>query len=425
MFGFGKKKQLKEEVESLREELEQIKNEAKGDYPLSWSDVFGGNVTASGAVVNTTTAMRVSAVFACVNLISGAVSSSPARIFKRDGELNLPAPKHGLSRLLSLRPNEYMTASTFWQMFASQKVLNGNGYAGIIRTRNGKAEALVPLLEHRVEPYQAWQLGLDQKLNVSASRLYYQVMWDDGTSSVLDQDDMLHVPNIGWNGWKGLSTIKAGAESMGLALSAEKSASALFSNGMRPDLAISYPKNLSDDAFARLREHLDQRYSGAGNHHKPMILEADGSAKTLSMNADDAQLIESRAFSVVDIARFFSVPPVMIGQSDKTSSWGSGVEQMARWFTTFTMNNHFTSIEQELEIKIFRTGTYFAKFDESELTRGDTKTRHDSYKTARGSMQEPGYMTINEIREREGLPPIEGGDALQKPMIKEAAKNEQ
>lgn len=103
------------------------------------------------------------------------------------------------------------------------------------------------------------------------------------------------------------------------------------------------------------------------------------------MSAEDAQLIESRQFSVIDICRFFGVPPVMIGETEKTSSWGSGVEQMARWFTTFTLNDHLTAIEQELEAKLFRDG-FFAEFDESELTRGDTKTRGEFYRIARGSM---------------------------------------
>lgn len=88
---------------------------------------------------------------------------------------------------------------------------------------------------------------------------------------------------------------------------------------------------------------------------------------------------------------------------------------MARWFTTFTLNDHLTAFEQELEVKIFRGDGHFAEFDESELTRGDTKTRGEYYRTARGSMQEPGFMTVNEIRSAEGLPPIAGGDTMQRP----------
>ena len=187
---------------------------------------------------------------------------------------------------------------------------------------------------------------------------------------------------------------------------------------MLSKIALTYPAKLTDDVKENLREYFDARYTGTANHHRPLLLTEGGEAKTLSMSAEDAQLIESRQFSVIDICRFFGVPPVMIGETEKTSSWGSGVEQMARWFTTFTLNDHLTAIEQELEAKLFRDG-FFAEFDESELTRGDTKTRGEFYRIARGSMQEPGFMTTNEIRGAEGLPPVEGGDALQRPAAKD------
>ena len=187
---------------------------------------------------------------------------------------------------------------------------------------------------------------------------------------------------------------------------------------MLSKIALTYPGKLDLKVADDLREFFDARYTGTANHHRPLLLTEGGEAKTLSMSAEDAQLIESRQFSVIDICRFFGVPPVMIGETEKTSSWGSGVEQMARWFTTFTLNDHLTAIEQELESKLFRDG-FFAEFDESELTRGDTKTRGEFYRIARGSMQEPGFMTTNEIRAAEGLPPIDGGDELQHPVKKD------
>ena len=134
------------------------------------------------------------------------------------------------------------------------------------------------------------------------------------------------------------------------------------------------------------------------------------------MSAADAQLLESRKFSVPEICRFFGVPPVMIGETEKTTSWGSGVEQMARWFAMFTMNEHFMAFEQELSVKLFRDDGSFAEFDENELMRGDTKTRGDYFKAALGSLQQPGWMTPNEVRAAEGLPKVDDGETLQKPV---------
>lgn len=385
----------------------------------TWEAVLGGLATTSGQVVNADTAMRCSAVFACVRLISGAVSCSPVRIYKRNGDERERTPKHALDTVLRLRPNRFMTAATFWKFFVSSKLLSGNAYANIIRGRGGVALGLYPHNPRNVTVYFAWELGLDQKIGVEKNRLFYQVTFEDGGQKLFDQDDMIHVQNVPGIGSvsskQGISTIKAMANSVGLSLGAEESSAKFFDNGMVSQIALTYPKQFSPEGFERLRAHLRQKYSGSKNHHEPLILTEGGEAKTLSMSAEDAQLLESRKFSVIDICRFFGVNPVMVGESEKTSSWGSGVEQMGRWFNTLTMNEHFTAIEQELEVKLFRDDGHFAEFDETELTRGDTKTRGDFYRVARGSMQEPGFMTINEIRASEGLAPVEGGDQLQRP----------
>lgn len=400
MAWFKKKNPLAEEVEQLRTELAAVKNE------ISIIDAFGNEKIFLDTFrlpnpVSQDTAMRVSAVFACVRLIAGAISSAPLNIY-RSGSLD-PIESHPFLNMLSLSPNPHITASVFWKTLAANKVLNGNAYAAINRAPSGRAVSLVPLAANRVTPYQAWELRFDETLKADPHRLFYYVTWDNGTMSVLDQDDMIHVPNIGWDGKQGLSTIKAGAQAMGLAISAEESATKMFSNGMQTNFAISYPNKLAPDAADRLKKYIEEKYQGSTNHHKPLILTEGGDIKQLSLNAEDAQLIESRQFSVIDIARFFGVPPIMIGESEKTSSWGSGVEQMFRAFHTLTMNDHYTDFEQEINRKIFRGSDYRVNFDESELTRGDTKTRAEYFKAALGGTQNPGWMTQNQVRKAEGM----------------------
>lgn len=384
-----------------------------------WADIFGGGFSAAGQIVNADTAMKIGAVFACVQLISGAASCSPIQTYKR-GEDRKEAPNHFLAPLLRLRPNRFMTASTFWTGFLSHKLLQGNGYANIVRDRWGTPVALYPLMPRNVAVYFAWELGLDGKLGVERNRLFYGVTFPDGAYKVFDQDDMLHVPNIlSSDGKTGLSTVKAMAQAAGLALAAEESSAKFFENGMQFDKALKYDKQLSAEGLKLLREELDRRHSGTQNHHRPMILTEGGEFQQLTMSAADAQLLESRKFSVIDVCRFFGVPPVMIGETEKTSSWGSGVEQMGRWFTTFTVNKHFTAIEQELEVKLFRNDGHFAEFDESELTRGDLKARAEYYKAGLGSLQTPGWLKVNEVRKAELLSRVEDGDTLQKPVLKD------
>ena len=412
-----KTKDLEKELQAVKEELSAIKN---AEFSIRDSQSFYGYIYGgmNQYTIGPDSAMRCSAVFACVRLIAGAIASAPVRIYKKiPGGQRTPEYKHPYLRLLTQQPNGYMTASTFWKTLAEQKVLTGNGYAVITRASSGRPVALTPIKSSRVEVYQAWERGFDKTMsNTGKFDLFYSVSYDDGTKAIVPAEDMVHVPNVGWDGKKGLSTIQAGAKAMGLALSAEESAARLFDNGMISQLALTYPTKLTPDAQQALRESLANKYSGVSNHHKPLILTEGGDVKTVSMSAEDAQLLEARQFSVIDIARFFGVPPVMIGESEKTSSWGSGVEQMARWFVMFTLNDHLTDIEQELSVKLFKNSDYVAEFDEAELTRGDTKTRGEFYRMARGSLQEPGIMTINEIREAEGLPPVPEGNKIYTPM---------
>lgn len=407
-----------------REEAQPQNDVSSSSYSLldaeRWAEFFQGSQTYAGQIVNPDTAMRASAVFSCVRLISAAVACAPVKVYRRKGDLRERREQHPLAEMLRIRPNRFMTAATFWKALMMDKLLRGNAYAHIIRRGGGQPIALMPLKAAHVAVYYAWELGLDQSVGAERNRLFYAVSFDDGGYQVLDQDDVLHVPNVGWNGKYGISTISAMAQTVGLALGAEQSSAMFFENGMQPSISITIPTSPSEDAKARFREHLKERFGGASNHHKPLVLFDGGKAEPLSMTAEDAQLLESRKFSVIDICRFFGVHPVMIGENEKTSSFGGGIEQMGRWFNTLTLNEHFTAYEQEMETKLFVDGC-FAEFDESEITRGDTQARANYYNIMRGSLTQPQLLTVNEMRAAEGFAPIPGGDDLYKPEIKTAA----
>lgn len=418
----------------LKSKLNRPQNADSGRLDLSnpetWEDVLGGlRRTYSGKAVNETTAMKVSAVYACVRLISGAISTAPMVVYQGErtgGSAGYtPAPNHPLAPVLRLRPNPIITACTFWRSMVLSKLLHGNAYAVIGRDRMGRPSTLSYVRPYRVNVYQAWELGLDAKISAERERLYYLVTMDHGNQIMLDQDDVLHVPGVGWDGKRGLSTLAAGAEAMGLAMAEQEHGARFFGQGASFNFAIQYPRQLSEDGVKLLRDYWTRRHAGVGNSHIPPILTEGGEIQPFSMSARDAQLLESRQFSVIDVCRFFGVPPVMIGETEKTSSWGSGVESMGRWFVTYALNDHLTAIEQEVERKLFSGDSHFAEFDESEMTRGDVAARYASHRIARGNMQEPGFKTVNEIRAEEGLPPIEGGDELQRPEPAKGQNDEQ
>ncbi len=414
MWPFGRRKR---EIEALRTELMEFKNQAPTDAAFSnWVELFGHHFQSlAGPVVTSESAMRSSTVFACVRLIGSSISSSPCLTYKGrygiKGERKL-AWDHPRAAQLRLQPCASVTASMFWKFIIQHKLLSGNAYA-IIRP-----DSLIPINPARVTPYQAWELGLDVKLGVDPFRLYYYVVWDNGKFEIFDQSDMLHFPNLGWDGKQGLSTVRAATQNIGLALAQEGHGAKFYGQGAQYNVVLKYPTKVGKDAAELITNaYLAKRQSHGNQYDIPLILSEGGDISQVSMSARDAQALEARQYSVIDQCRWFGVPPVMVGESEKTSSWGTGVEQMGRWFVMFTLNDHFSDIEQELERKLFNTGRFFAEFDESELTRGDTKTRAEYYRVMRGNSQEPGILTVEEMRIDEGRSPKPEIGELQKPTV--------
>ena len=380
------------------------------------SEIFGINKAYTGSYVSADSAMNIAAVFGCVRLIGGSISSCDLMTMKRTGDhlQNIqPDIGHKLYRMMRFAPNDFVTAPTFWKFIIQHRLVSGNGYAFINRKGPNTQEIdyIFGVKPTRVAVYMAWQLGFDKKLGVPPFRLFYYVTLDNGHFMVVDQDDMLHFPNLGWDGRRGLSTVTAAAQAFGLALAEEEHGARYFGQGIMSDIALSWPGKISKDTADQVKQTLRERNAGLANAYLPMILAEGAKVEHLSLNAQQAQLIDSRRFSVTDICRFFGVPPVMIGESTKVTSWGSGVEQMAQWFVRFTLNDHFTDIEHELERKLFGDGIHFAKFNELQLLRGDTATRANYLKDALGSVQSPGWMTQNEARDSENMPPASEAEA--------------
>lgn len=358
-------------------------------------------IVSAGVAVNERTIMQVSAVYACVNLIGGAIASMPLPIYKRTKEGRERAD-HDMWWLLNEQPWPTMTSAVFWETLTASLLLHGDAFARIHRRRDASPAGF--------EPIAASRIGLKRE----GDRLKYTIRSEDGTQAItLDQDDMLHVPGPGFDGMRGQSQIRyALRTAAGVALAADEYSSRFFSNGARPDFAIEFPGNLTQEQQDMIRRTWAERHGGLSNAHLPALLAGGAKIHQVTMNAEDAQLISTRQFQIEDIARIFGVPPFMIGHTEKTTSWGSGVEQMGIGFVKYTLQRHLTKIEKEINRKVFRTPTYFCEFNTAGLERGDYKSRNEGYRIALGRAGEPGWMTVNEVRRIENMPPIEGGDTL-------------
>lgn len=372
-------------------------------------EALGGNAAFDGPPTEQA-ALAVSAVYACVNLIAGAIASLPMHVYRRDAngdlmrDMNTP-----LWWILNEEFAPRWPAASGWSFGVGSRLLHGDAFIEIVRSPNGNIQGLVPLLPQRVEPV----------VTPDGTRLVYRVLPDPTIQApnqnsqqtrVIDQDDMLHVPGFGFNGLRSLSPLRHALRVSGrLASNAQAFSSQFLQNAARPEMALKTDGELTDEQFARLQEFIVS-HSGPQNAGRPMVLEGGLDVKTLSMPMEDMQLIETRRFQVEEIARIYGVPPFMIGHTDKTTSWGSGIDAMGAGFVRFTLRDHLNSYENEINRKFFRTSRLVAKFDTGELERADLKTLLESYRIALGRAGENPIMTVQEVRKRLDLPRTPDGD---------------
>ena len=361
-----------------------------------------GMGSASGVSVTPTSAMRVAAVYACVRLISGAVANLPSHVKQRlDEQTRIDRPDHPLSKVLRRKPNSWQTPSQFKRMMQAHLLLRGNGYAQIVRSR-GNVIALNPLDPDRMKVTQNDDLTLK-----------YVYQRRDGRRVVLPSDTVMHLVGLTLDGVTGVSVLTYAREAIGLSIAQEGHGSTTFKNGARFSSVLKHPAKLGKEAQENLRASLDAYRAGGESEGKALILEEGMDVAQMSMKATDAQWIESRKFSRGDIAMFFGVPPHMIGDTDKASSWGTGVEHQSIGFVTYTLEDHLTTWEETANRDLISEDEpdVYVRFNRKALVRGDIKTRTEHYTR----MMQWGVYSPNEVRKFEDSNPREGGNVYYDP----------
>lgn len=369
--------------------------------PGRWLVDWAGNGTFSGVNISETNAIRSTAVYACVSIIAQSISTLPLMIYRRDGDAREVATDNPVYAILHDRPNTFMTSVVFRELLATHVLLTGNAYAVIGRNGGNQAVDLVP-----VDPRS---VTIERK----NGRFIYKIQLNEGGTETVDQSDVLHIKGVSFDGIKGVSPITAVAkQAIGLGLATEEHGARMFSNAAKPGGVLETDKQLSNEGFKRLKESFAAQYSGLENVGKTPLLEEGVKFKSVTINAQDAQYLETRRFQVAEIARVFRVPPHMIGEQEKNTSWGSGIEQQSIGFVTYTLRSWLTKFEQEYNAKLLTPAKgrseYYAEHNVDGLLRGDSKTRAETLK----SYVQGGIITPNEARAKLGFPPKEGGDSL-------------
>lgn len=347
--------------------------------------IGGGFESASGAVVNDNSAMRVAAAWRCVNIIAGTVGSLPLDLIRRESEtVRRPAAGHPLRRVLTVKPNIWQTPSEFRRMMQTHLLLRGNAYA--LKVRLGReVVGLIPIVPDRVLVEQLPDLSLR-----------YQVTRKSGAVQFFAQSEILHLRGMTLDGVKGLSVISHMRESLGLALQSEMAGAKLMKNGQFTSSVLKHPNKLSPEAYERLKASIAAS-GGSDGAGSTRILEEGMGWEATSMSAVDMQFLEQRNFQRYDIAMFFGVPPHMIGATDKSTSWGSGIEQMGIGFVTYTLNDWLVTWQEALKRDVIderEWETIDVRFFPQALLKGDTKTQWDAFTRGR----QWGVYSANDVR---------------------------
>lgn len=350
-------------------------------------------------------ALTVSAVFACVRVISETLGSLPCITYRRQARGKERATDHPLYPLLRYAPNDRQTAIEFFEMMTAHCALRGNAYAVKVY-RGSRLEQLVPLHPDymRVDRLDNGRLGYLYTDPATRQPVRYL------------EDDILHLRGLSLDGLTGVSVLTYAARTIGSAIAADEYGSRFFENDATPGGILKHPSHFADKEKREAFKRAWQAAQSGTNRGKTAVLEDGMEFVQIGLTNADAQYIESRRWGVEDICRIFRVPLVLVGETTKSTSWGSGVEQFMISFITHTMRPWFVRWEQVIQRDFLADEApddeYFVEFLAEAMMRGDTTARSTVYESALQNR----WMTPNEVRERENMNPIEGGDELAPPM---------
>lgn len=387
-----------------------------GDNPAlnqragSWSWI--GQRASSGASVSDDEALALTAVYRCVSLIATRVAGLPIHVFeergiKPDGDATDAITvklKSNDTAYLWRRPNLEMSRQTFWETVVGHEIL-GDAFIWVDKTDTGAPFAIWYIEPERV---RVGRLRRDVG-QLPAGTKIYEIDGDLPMVDYVQGGEIIHVPNWGRRSLRGINPIKIAAEAIGLGLTAEQYAARFFTQDSTPNGLLSTDQTLNDVSADRLARRWDARNAGLANAHRTAVLYNGLKFQQIQVNPADAQLLEERKFQVTEIARLFGLPPHLVADVEKSTSWGAGIEEQGRALITYTLEAHINRFEQAITDALLNgelTNRY-ARFDLGALLRGTLLQRYQAYALGFGR-----WLTANKILKLEDEAPVDGGDVL-------------
>ncbi len=362
---------------------------------------FGQSV--SGATVNERTAMQMTAVYACVRVLAESVASLPLHLYRRGGtsENREKAEEHPLFFLLHDEPNPEMTSYMFRETLMTHLLLFGNAYAQILRNGKGEVLGLYPLMPNR--------MSVERDENGKLFYRYYRyneaIKEKHNQYLLLTPQDVLRIPGLSYDGLVGFSPIAACRNAVGAGLAAENYSGRYFANGAAPMGVLEHPGLIKNPSL--LRESWNAAYGGTQNAGKVAILEEGMKFTPISVSPQDAQLLETRKFTVEEICRIFRVPPHLVQDLERATF--NNIEQMSIDFVMYSLMPWLVRWEQSMSKALLsreEKKRYEIRFNVDGLLRGSHKERYEAYAVGINN----GFMCPNDVRRLENMDVIPNGD---------------
>lgn len=343
--------------------------------------------------------MQISTVWACIRLISTVTASLPLDVYQtRNDQRTKVDNDHPLAKLLRFRPNNFMTALEFREAMTMQLCAYGNSYAHVERNSVGDVISMVPLMSANMEV----------RLSDNGKNIIYRYQRDTEYAN-FSQKEIFHLKGFGFNGLTGLSPLAFSAKSAGVAIAMEDNQREFFANGAKsPQILMTDGKVLTKEQRGQLEENFKE-IAGGPVKKRLWILESGFTTQPIGVSPQDSEILAARKFQVAELARFYGVPPHLVGDVDKTTSWGSGIEQQNLGFLQYTLKPYLDRWEYSIErwlVKESEQGVIHAEHNLDGLLRGDSTSRASFMQI----MVNTGIRTVNEVRRLDNLPPLPGGD---------------
>lgn len=341
--------------------------------------------------------MRIGAALRCVQILSSGVAGCPLYVRDRATNQRVTIPALVKNRVGT-------TPFEMWETVVGHLALWGNAFVRKIYSVDGRLLDLVPIHPARVtiKVVDGDDVGLP----------YVKLFVVDGRQDdPLTERDVMHIPAMSLDGVQGMSVIGNMRRTFGLATEAEKLAARLYEKGFLTSGFITTEASLDGEKATILKDRWRAKLAGTDNAFEVAILDNGAKWQSLTMNPVDAQFLETRQFQTTEIARIFGVPGWIINDQEKSTSWGSGMEQQFIAFVVITLKPYFNRIEQRVTREVIDPESEKAEFKVEGLLRGDSKARAAFY----ASGIQHGWMVPNEPRELEDLPPVPWGNDPYRP----------